>query len=58
MKDRRKINVKARSFQVNIVHRETNEQQEGKECETRRQEVQKSRIHKPQSAMFYNKLVW
>jgi hypothetical protein len=46
MKYQRKIDGKARGFQVNTKQRETNEQQEGKECKTRRQEVEKLRIQK------------
>ena len=46
MKYQRKIDDKARCFQVNTKQRETNEQQEGKECETTRQEVEKLRIRK------------
>ena len=44
MKDQRKIDVKARGFQVNIEQRGTNGQREGKECKTRRQEVEKLRM--------------
>ena len=35
MNDQRKINAKARGFQVNTKQRRTNEQREGKECEMR-----------------------
>jgi hypothetical protein len=36
LKDQRKIDVKARGFKVNPKQTRTNEQQEDKECETRR----------------------
>jgi hypothetical protein len=43
MKDQRKIDVKARDFQGNTKQIGTNGQREGKECETRRQEVENTK---------------
>jgi hypothetical protein len=46
MKDQRKIIIKARGFQVNTNQRGVNEQQEGKECKTRRQEIENTKSTK------------
>ena len=46
MKDQRKINTNAIGFQVNTKRRGTNEQQEGKEYESRRWEVENTKIQK------------
>ena len=46
MKDQRKMKVRARGFQVNTKQRATNEQEEGKECEARRQEVENTKTAK------------
>ena len=53
MKYQRKIDGKARCFQVNTKQRETNEQQEGKECETRGQEVENTKNHRVQKYLCY-----
>ena len=53
MKDQRKTNIKTRGFLVKIEERGTNEQWEGKECETRSWEYEK-----PHSTKTFMKLVW
>ena len=58
MKDQRKIDVEARDFQVNTKQISTNGQREDKECETRRQVVEKFIIQKPQGVKRFMKLVW
>ena len=55
MKDKRKIDVNSGGFHINIKQRTTNEQQEGKECKMRTWKVEKLRIQKPQSAIFFLK---
>ena len=49
MKYQSKIDVKVGGFQVNAKQRGTKEQQKGKECNSRTQEVEKLRIQNPQS---------
>ena len=52
------MNTKARGFHVNTKQRGTKEQRQGKECQTKWEELDKLRVQKSQSAKIFMKLVW